>query len=40
MGFYYGHFTTTTDSDKYEIISAGANWILKNRRYTKNIYEI
>ncbi len=28
-GFYYGHFTTTTDSDKYEIISAGANWILK-----------
>lgn len=28
-GFYYGHFATTTDSDKYEIIMAGANWMLK-----------
>jgi len=28
-GFYYGHFITTTDSDKYEIIMAAANWMLK-----------
>ena len=28
-GFYYGHFATTTDSDKYEIIMAGANWMLE-----------
>lgn len=28
-GFYYGHFAKTTDRDKYEIIMAGADWILK-----------
>ena len=34
-GFYYGHFATTTDSDKYEIIMAGANWILKTEEIRK-----
>lgn len=34
-GFYYGHFTTTTDSDKYEIIMAGANWMLKTDEIRK-----
>ena len=34
-GFYYGHFATTTDSDKYEIIMAGANWILKTEETKK-----
>lgn len=33
--FYYGHFATTTDSDKYEIIMAGANWILKTEEIRK-----
>lgn len=28
-GFYYEHFATTTNSDKYEIIKAGADWILE-----------
>lgn len=28
-GFYYKHFTTTTDSGKYEIIMAGADWLLR-----------
>lgn len=36
-GFYYGHFTTTTDSDKYEIIMAGADWVLKTEE-TKNAF--
>ncbi len=27
-GFYYKHFVGATDRDKYEIIMAGANWIL------------
>lgn len=35
-GFYYGHFATTTDSDKYEIIMAGANWILKTEEIRKS----
>ena len=43
-GFYYGHFATTTDSDKYEIITAGANWILKTediqKRFMKYSYDI
>ena len=34
-GFYYEHFTTTTDSDKYEIIMAGANWMLKTEEIRK-----
>ena len=34
-GFYYGHFATTTDSDKYEIIMAGANWVLKTEEIRK-----
>ena len=43
-GFYYGHFATTTDSDKYEIITAGANWILKiedtQKRFMKYSYDV
>lgn len=35
-GFYYGHFATTTDSDKYEIIMAGANWMLKTEEIKKS----
>ena len=34
-GFYYGHFATTTDSDKYEIIMAGVNWMLKTEEIRK-----
>ncbi|MCI8964898.1 MAG: type I restriction endonuclease subunit R [Clostridia bacterium] len=34
-GFEYGHFATTTDSDKYEIIMAGANWMLKTEEIKK-----
>lgn len=34
-GFEYGHFTTTTDSDKYEIIMAAANWVLKTEKIKK-----
>jgi type I restriction enzyme R subunit len=34
-GFYYGHFATTTDSDKYEIIMAGADWVLKTEEKKK-----
>lgn len=34
-GFYYGHFATTTDSDKYEIIMAGADWMLKTEEKEK-----
>ena len=34
-GFYYGHFATTTDSDKYEIILAGSDWILKTEESKK-----
>lgn len=34
-GFYYGHFTTTTDSEKYEIIMAGADWMLKTEETKK-----
>lgn len=36
-GFIYSHFATTTDSDKYEIIMAGANWMLKTEE-TKNAF--
>ena len=32
--FHYSHFTTT-DSDKYEIIMAGSNWILKTEETKK-----
>ena len=39
-GFYYGHFATTTDSDKYEIIMAGCELDVRNRRKEKSIYEI
>ena len=43
-GFYYGHFATTTDSDKYEIITAGTNWILKTedtqKRFMKYSYDV
>lgn len=43
-GFYYGHFATTIDSDKYEIITAGANWILKTedtqKRFMKYSYDV
>ena len=43
-GFYYDHFSTTTDRDKYEIIKAGANWILetdeKNKRFMKYSYDV
>ena len=35
-GFYYGHFTTTTDADKYEIIMAGADWMLKTDEIRKS----
>ena len=34
-GFYYKHFATTTDRDKYEIIMAGANWVLKDEQTKK-----
>lgn len=34
-GFFYGHFATTTDSNKYEIIMAGANWMLKTEEIRK-----
>ena len=34
-GFHYEHFATTTDSDKYEIIMAGANWMLKTEETKK-----
>ena len=34
-GFEYGHFATTTDSDKYEIIMVGANWMLKTEEIKK-----
>ena len=34
-GFYYDHFATTTDSDKYEIIMAGAEWMLKTEDIRK-----
>lgn len=33
--FHYSHFATTTDSDKYEIIMAGSNWILKTEETKK-----
>lgn len=36
-GFYYGHFATTTDSDKYEIIMAGANWMLETEEKKKHL---
>lgn len=34
-GFEYRHFATTTDSDKYEIIMAGSNWMLKTEEIKK-----
>lgn len=38
-GFYYGHFATTTDTDKYEIIKAGAEWILKDKETTSRFMQ-
>lgn len=48
--FHYSHFWETTDSDKYEIIMAGSNWILKTEEtkkefmrysyYVKSLYSI
>ena len=38
-GFYYGHFATTTDRDKYEIIMAGADWILKTDEKKKEFMQ-
>ena len=38
-GFYYGHFATTTDRDKYEIIMAGADWILKTDEKQKEFMQ-
>ncbi len=35
--FHYSHFGATTDSDKYEIIMAGSNWILKTEE-TKKVF--
>ena len=34
-GFEYSHFATTTPSDKYEIIMAGADWVLKTEETKK-----
>lgn len=34
-GFVYSHFATTTDHDKYEIIMAGADWVLKTEKTKK-----
>lgn len=34
-GFIYSHFAITTDSDKYEIIMAGADWVLKDEKTKK-----
>ena len=34
-GFIYSHFSTTTDRDKYEIIMAGSDWILKTDKTKK-----
>ncbi len=34
-GFIYSHFATTTDSDKYEIIMAGADWVLRDEKTKK-----
>jgi len=43
-GFCYKHFTEATDSDKYEIIMAGANWILERedtkKRFMKYSYDV
>lgn len=33
--FHYSHFWATTDSDKYEIIMAGSNWILETEETKK-----
>ena len=35
MDFTMDIFATTTDSDKYEIIMAGANWMLKTEEIRK-----
>lgn len=35
-GFIYSHFATTTDSDKYEIIMAAADWVLKTEQIKKD----
>ena len=34
-GFVYSHFATTTDRDKYEIIMAGTDWVLKTEKTKK-----
>lgn len=38
-GFYYGHFATTTERDKYEIIMAGADWMLKTEEKKKEFMQ-
>lgn len=43
-GFYYGHFGTTDDRDKYNIIVAGSEWMMqtdeKKKRFLKNTADI
>ena len=43
-GFYYGHFGTTNDKDKYQIIVAGAEWMMqtdeKKKRFLKNSSDV
>ena len=38
-GFYYEHFIAATDNEKYEIIKAGANWILKTEQIREKFME-
>ena len=43
-GFYYGHFGTTDDRDKYNIIVAGSEWMMKTeetkKRFLKNSSDV
>jgi type I restriction enzyme R subunit len=43
-GFYYAHFGTTDDRDKYNIIVAGSEWMMKTdekkKRFLKNSADI
>lgn len=38
-GFIYSHFATTTNRDKYEIIMAGADWMLKTEAIQKEFMQ-
>ena len=38
-GFYYEHFIAVTDNEKYEIIKAGTNWILKTEQIREKFME-